>query len=486
MVAVSNSPNQTSLSWTASTETGGTISEYLVERCTGAGCTSFAQIGTTANTSYNDTGLTASTSYSYRVRAQDTNGNDGSYSSVVTVNTPAAIPSLPGDLTAISPSATAINLSWIASTETGGTVNDYNVQRCAGATCTNFAQIGTSSGTTYNNNGLTNGATYTYRVQAVDAEGNLGPYSNLTTATAATPDTQPPTAPSNLTATAASASQINLNWTASTDNVGVTGYFIERCTGAGCTTFFRVAVSTGTPYSDINLSADTTYEYRVRATDAAGNLSVYSNIVSATTLTSGSPNFTLAASPGSLSVAPGSQGSTTISSAVSNGFSSAISLTASGMPSGATVSFNPSTITAPGSGNSTMTVTVGSGTATGSYPITVTGNGGGIQQNITVTLTVGTSLISYVQGNYAVPQAAASVPVKFNAAQFAGDLNVVAVGWNDSTARVSTVTDTSGNVYTLAVGPTSISGVIFSVDLLCQEYCSRCCGSKHSHNNFFK
>ena len=245
MVAVSNSPNQTSLSWTASTETGGTISEYLVERCNGTGCNSFVQVGTTANTSYNDTGLTASTSYSYRVRAQDTNGNDGPYSSVVTVTTPAAIPSLPGNLIATSPSSTTIDLSWIASTETGGTVNQYNVQRCAAASCTNFVEIGTSSGTTYNDTGLTNGTSYTYRLQAVDAQDNVSPYSNLASATAATPDTQPPTAPSNLTATAASTSQINLTWTASTDNVGVSDYFIERCTGAGCTLFFRVAVAPG-------------------------------------------------------------------------------------------------------------------------------------------------------------------------------------------------------------------------------------------------
>ncbi len=294
----------------------------------------------------------------------------------------------------------------------------------------------------------------------MDPAGNVSPYSNLASATAATPDTQPPTAPSNLTATAPSTSQINLSWTASTDNVGVTGYFIERCQGAGCTLFFRVAVSTGTAYSDTGLSADTTYEYRVRATDAAGNLSSYSNVVSVTTLTSGAPDFTLSASPGGLSVAPGSQGSSTITSTLSNGFSSAVSLTASGMPTGTSVSFSPSTLAAPGSGNSIMTVTVGSGTATGSYPITVTGNGGGIQQTVIISLTVSTSIISYVQSNYATPQTPqTSVPVKFNAAQFAGDLNVIAVGWSDSKASVSTVTDTAGNVYTLAVGPTSISGV---------------------------
>ena len=102
----------------------------------------------------------------------------------------------------------------------------------------------------------------------------------------------------------------------------------------------------------------------------------------------GSPNFTIAASPASLSVQQGNQGTSTITTAISGGFNSAISLSASGVPSGTTVSFNPNPIPAPGSGSSTMTIAVGAGTATGTYPITVTGNGGGIQQNTTVTLTV--------------------------------------------------------------------------------------------------
>ena len=98
VVAVSNNPNQATLSWTASTEIGGTIRQYLVERCSGTGCTSFTQVGTATSTSYNDTGLTGSTSYSYRVRAQDTNGIDGPYSSVVSLTTPPANPSLPGNI----------------------------------------------------------------------------------------------------------------------------------------------------------------------------------------------------------------------------------------------------------------------------------------------------------------------------------------------------------------------------------------------------
>jgi hypothetical protein len=102
----------------------------------------------------------------------------------------------------------------------------------------------------------------------------------LNTTTSA--DTQPPTVPSNLAATAVSGSQINLSWTASTDNVGVTGYRVER-QDPGSSTFTQVATVTGAAYSDTGLTAGRTYSYRVRATDAAGNLSPYSNVASATT-----------------------------------------------------------------------------------------------------------------------------------------------------------------------------------------------------------
>jgi uncharacterized repeat protein (TIGR01451 family) len=102
------------------------------------------------------------------------------------------------------------------------------------------------------------------------------------------PDIDPPTAPSNLTATPISQTQINLAWTASSDTVGVTGYKVERCQGSTCSTFTEIATPTGTTYNNIGLTPGTTYRYRVRATDAVPNLSAYSNIATATT--QGTPN----------------------------------------------------------------------------------------------------------------------------------------------------------------------------------------------------
>ena len=59
-------------------------------------------------------------------------------------------------------------------------------------------------------------------------------------------DTQAPTVPTNPTASAVSSSQINLSWTASTDNVGVTGYSVEQCQGSGCSSFSQIATPSGT------------------------------------------------------------------------------------------------------------------------------------------------------------------------------------------------------------------------------------------------
>ena len=99
------------------------------------------------------------------------------------------------------------------------------------------------------------------------------------------PDTTPPTQPGTLTATAISAGEIDLAWGASTDTVGVTGYQLERCSGTSCTTFAQIATPTATSFKDTTVNASTNYSYRVRATDAANNLSPYSNTASATTPT---------------------------------------------------------------------------------------------------------------------------------------------------------------------------------------------------------
>lgn len=96
----------------------------------------------------------------------------------------------------------------------------------------------------------------------------------------------PPLAPSNLSATAVSASQINLSWVDNSNNE--TGFKIERCVGSGCTNFSQIAQPGAgvANYSDTGLASSTTYTYRIRAFNSGGDSS-YSNTSAATTSTAG-------------------------------------------------------------------------------------------------------------------------------------------------------------------------------------------------------
>jgi chitodextrinase len=100
------------------------------------------------------------------------------------------------------------------------------------------------------------------------------------------PDTQSPTVPTNLSATAVSSSQIDLSWDASTDNVGVAGYRIYR-------NGLEIGAATNPPYQSVGLRPSTTYSYRIAAYDEAGNASVKSVAVSKTTQPFPSTKFTL-------------------------------------------------------------------------------------------------------------------------------------------------------------------------------------------------
>jgi len=148
--------------------------------------------------------------------------------------------------------------------------------------------VGSPAGATFSDTGLTASTAYSYTVKAVDAAGNLSASSNTASATTlAGADTQAPTAPASLSATPASSSQINLGWTASTDNIGVAGYRVYR---AGV----LVGSPAGATFSDTGLTASTAYSYTVKAIDASGNLSLASNTATATTLAGGGATVTLA------------------------------------------------------------------------------------------------------------------------------------------------------------------------------------------------
>jgi fibronectin type 3 domain-containing protein len=198
-------------------------------------------------------------------------------------------PTAPGTLTATPFSSSQIQLSWGPATDNVGPVS-YRIERCSGSGCSNFAEIAAGTSTTHMDVFLDASTEYSYRVRAVDGADNEGLYSNTASATTpAPPDTEPPSAPTTLNASAVSSTQIDLTWTGATDNVAVTLYRVERCSGVGCSSFTEIGTTASTGLSDSGRSPSTSYSYRVRAQDAVPNLGGYSNTASATTLSDAVP-----------------------------------------------------------------------------------------------------------------------------------------------------------------------------------------------------
>jgi kumamolisin len=183
-----------------------------------------------------------------------------------------------------------------------------------------------------------------------------------------------------------------------------------------------------------------------------------------------SPAFTLAASPTAVSVVVGSSGTSTVTTAVTGGFNSAIALTAAGAPSGVTVSFSPASISAPGSGTSTVTLAVASSTATGTYSITVTGTSGGLTESATIsltvtaaaspafTLTVSPTSVSVAQGNSSTSTITTAVSGGFSSA-IALTASGAPTGVTASFSPTSIAAPGSGtSTLTLAVASTTATG----------------------------
>jgi chitodextrinase/uncharacterized Ntn-hydrolase superfamily protein len=254
----------TDLSWTASTDNVGVVGYDVYE---GA-----SLIGSATTVSFSVTGLSPATSYTFTVVAKDAAGNESVPSNPLGVTTMSdtIAPSAPTNLTASNTTQTTTDLSWNASTDNVG-VTGYDILE--GVTV-----IGTTTGTQFNVTGLSPSTSYSFTVLAKDAAGNESAPSNaVNVTTLSPPDTTPPTQPTNLAAANTTMVSTDLSWTASTDNVGVTGYDVYL--GASV-----LGTTSGTTFGVTGLSPGLSYTFTVVAKDAAGNESIPSDPLQVVTM----------------------------------------------------------------------------------------------------------------------------------------------------------------------------------------------------------
>lgn len=182
-------------------------------------------------------------------------------------------PTNPKNLKVNDVSSDSVSLSWEAATDNVGVLG-YLVYRD-----NQLIQTVTGANLTYIDTGLMEDTTYTYIVKAVDQSGNISEASNtVTVRTKSAEDLTPPTPPLNLRIDDVTTNSVSLSWGAAIDNVGVTGYHVYRDDQ-----LVQTLTGTELSYIDTELMEDTTYIYKIRAVDQAGNLSEASNAVKAKT-----------------------------------------------------------------------------------------------------------------------------------------------------------------------------------------------------------
>jgi endoglucanase len=287
-------------------------------------------------------------------------------------------PTTPANLRVTAATTSSVSLAWNASTDDVG-VTGYQVLR--GATV-----VGSPTGLSFTDTGLAASTTYSYTVRALDASGKVSAAStavNGTTAAVAQDYTVAAAGPVSVARSASAGTTVAINRT------GFTGAVSFAASGlpAGVTVAFNPSAATTGNSVTATFSASgsaTLGVANVTLTATSGSLS-RTTTVALTVTDVVSQTFTVAATPGSLSVARGASGASTLAITRTN-FTGAVTMSASGLPSGVTVAFNPSTAT---TGNSVTATFTASGTATlGAANVTLTATSGTLSRTATVALTI--------------------------------------------------------------------------------------------------
>ena len=331
------------MSWNPSID-DGVVAYYELERCLGSGCSNFLLIAGPTGTGFSDSGLAAGTEYGYRVRAVDDAGNRSQYSAAKSFTTQDGTPASATRIN-VGSGAYTDSASNLWSGDTGSNTGypttvwvgiagtndphlfqtlrwddvpapelEYNFVVPSGQYQVNLLFAETWSGAfqvgarifDIRLNGVTaipgldifaevgaNAALIkTASVSVPDGSLKIeflrtvqNPFVNgIELIPLPPPDAEAPTAPVGFSVLPVSGTEINLARLEATDNVGIGGYRIERCTGVSCDAFAEIGTSTTTSYSDSGLFSTSTYGYRVRAFDTSNSLGPYSGTTYATTL----------------------------------------------------------------------------------------------------------------------------------------------------------------------------------------------------------
>ena len=253
LTASSSTPTAITLAWPAATDNVG-VTEYAVY----VGST---RVGSTGTTSYVVSGLTCGTSYQVSVDAADAAGNRSAKTSASLATASCgdtAPPSTPTGLQLMVANETSVTVAWSPASDNVA-VTGYGVY------LSNLL-VNSPTSPSVTLTGLTCGTPYFVEVDAKDAAGNRSGKASLWVNTKACPDAIAPSAPTGLTVPTKTQTSLTLQWTASTDNVAVTGYSLRR----NSTVTGNVTTTSGT-FS--GLTCGTAYTLDVTAYDAAGNRS---------------------------------------------------------------------------------------------------------------------------------------------------------------------------------------------------------------------
>jgi endoglucanase len=288
-------------------------------------------------------------------------------------------PSVPANLTVTGTTASSVSLSWSASTDDASGVSGYRVFRGTGST-----PVGTPTGTTFTDTGLSASTTYSYTVRAVDGSGNVSSASSAVSATtqAVTQDYAVAASPTTVgvvrgasASTSVSITRTNFTGAVTLSASGLPSGVSVAFSPSGATTGNSVT-ATFSASSSATLGSAT-----VTLTATSGSLTRTTSVSLSVTAAG---DFTLG-SASAVSVAQGASAGTSIAINRSS-FTGAVSFAATGLPSGVSVAFNPSSAT---TGNSvTATFTAASSATVGSATVTISGTSGSTSRTTTVALTV--------------------------------------------------------------------------------------------------